>query len=139
MELLAGCILWSIRRLGGNGFAFSRNIGEAKSHIQRWMEFISPYNFSLSYHRLPLPPTEEDISGSCALSDPVNLRVYFIRSRGPMPSSYPNPSISLTTPRSGLGGLIPQSDPPTLGRLSLTHDDLRTHCAQPPHCDTCRL
>ena len=54
------------------------------------MDFLPAYNFSLSYRRgkdnanadfssrLPLPPTEEDISGSCALADPDDLGVYLI-------------------------------------------------------------
>ena len=58
-----------------------RKIGETKPRIQRWMEFLSAYNFGLSYRRgndnanadffscLLLPPTEEDISGSCVLSE----------------------------------------------------------------------
>ena len=95
------------------------------------MEIISVYNFSLSYRRgkdnasadflsiLPLPPTEEDISGSCALPDPDDLGVYLIRARGLIPSSCPIPGI-------GLSGLIPQPDPPILGGLPLTYDDFRT-------------
>ena len=55
------------------------------------MEFLSAYNFSLSYRRgkdnanadflsrLPLPPTDEDISGSCALTDPDDLGVYLFQ------------------------------------------------------------
>ena len=55
------------------------------------MEFLSAYNFSLSYRRdknnansdllsrLPLPLTDEDISRSCALTDPDDLGIYLIR------------------------------------------------------------
>ena len=55
------------------------------------MEFLSDYNYHLSYRRgrgntnanflsrLPLPPTVKDISDSSALSDPDDLRVYVIR------------------------------------------------------------
>ena len=87
MKLEAGCIVWSIRRLRRYLFsvflqAFTdheclqqiQKIGETKPRIQNWMEFLSAYNFSLSYRRgeddanadilsrLPLPPTDEDIS-----------------------------------------------------------------------------
>ena len=41
-------------------------------------------------------------------------------------------SPSPTTRGSGLGGLIPQPDPPILGGLPLAHDDFRTRCALLP-------
>ena len=78
------------------------------------MEFLSAYNFSISYRRgkdngyadflsrLTLPPTEEDISGSCALTDPDDLGVYLIRTCDLVPSLCPIPGI-------GLGGLAPLS------------------------------
>ena len=101
------------------------------------MEFRLAYNFSLSYlrgkdnanadilSRLPLPPTEEDISGYCALSDPDDLGVYLIRACGFIPSFCPIPDIGLsglappspTTPGTNLGGLIHKPDPPILSRL----------------------
>lgn len=117
------------------------------------MEFLSANNFSLSYRRgkdndnldflsrLPLPLTEENISDSCTLLDPVDLVVYFIRICGLLSS--PIPGISLgglatslpSTSRIGLGGLIPQLDLSVLGGLPLTHDDIRTHRTLPfpPH------
>ena len=69
------------------------------------MEFLSAYNFRLSYRRgkdnanadflsrLPLPPTKEDISGSCALTDPDDLGVYLIRACGFVPYFCPIPGI----------------------------------------------
>ena len=104
-----------------------RKIEETKSRIQRWMEFFSAYNFSLSYRRgkdnanadflsrLPLPPTNEDISGSCTLTDPDDLGVYLIRACGLVPSFCPIPGIGLggltpsppVTPSLALGGLVP--------------------------------
>ena len=57
------------------------------------MEFLSDYNYRLSYRRgrgntnanflsrLPLPSTVEDISDSSALSDPDDLGAYVIRAR----------------------------------------------------------
>ena len=161
MELEAGCVVWSIRCLRRYLFSvffliftdheclqqFSK-IGESKPRIQRWMEFVSAYNYRLSYRRgrdnanddflsrLPIPPTVEDISGSSALTDPDDLGVYLIRACGYTSPSCPIPGV-------GLGGLTPPSDnnigtawhhPPTsvLGGLPLTQDDFRTHRAPTP-------
>ena len=104
MELEAGCVVWSIRRLirylfGVYFLVFTDHqclqqickIGETKPRIQRWMEFLSAYNFRLSYRRgqknanadflsrLPLPPIDADVSGASALTDPDDLGVYLIR------------------------------------------------------------
>ena len=76
------------------------------------MEFISAYNFRLSYRRgqenanadflsrLPLPSIEEDISGASVLTDPDDLGVYLIRACGFTTSACPVPGV-------GLGGLTP--------------------------------
>ena len=109
--LEAGCVVWIIRHL--RRYLFSTffpmyaiheclqqisKIGESKPRIQRWMEFLSDYNYRLSYRRgrgntnanflsrLPLPSTVEDISDSSALSDPDDLGAYVIRACG-----YPAP------------------------------------------------
>ena len=63
-KLEAGCVVWSIRRLrrylfGVYFLVFTDHqclqqickIGETKPRIQRWMEFLSAYNFRLSYRR----------------------------------------------------------------------------------------
>ena len=156
MELEAGCIVWSIRRLRRYLFsvffqAFTDHecllrickIGETKPRIQRWMEVYSAYNFSLFYRRgkdnanadilsrLPLPPTDEDISGYCALTDTDDLGVYLTRACDLVPSFCPTPGIGLgglaplshVTPSLALGGLIPQPDPPILGGLPLSRAD----------------
>ena len=69
------------------------------------MEFLSAYNFGLSYRRgrdnanadffshLPLPRIEEDISGSFALSDPDDLGVYLICACGLTTPSCPVPGV----------------------------------------------
>ena len=149
MELEAGCVVWSIRRqrrylisIFFQIFTYHEclqkisKIDESKPRIQRWMEFLSAYNYRLSYRRgrdnanadflsrLPIPPTAEDISGSSALTDPDDLGVYLIRAWGYTTPSCPIPGV-------GLGGLTPPSHnnpdigrnpflTPGLGRLPLT-------------------
>ena len=162
MELEAGCVVWSIRRLrrylfGVYFLVFTDHqclqqickIGETKPRIQRWMEFLSAYNFRLSYRRgqenanadflsrLPLPPIDEDVSGASALTDPDDLGVYLICAFGLTTPSCPVPGV-------GLGGLAPSPDIPVLGGLApppdisvsgglpLTQDDFRTHRAPLP-------
>ena len=165
MELEAGCVVWSIRRLRRYLFGvyfpvFTDHqclqqickMGKTKPRIQRWMKFLSVYNFRLSYRRgqandnddflsrLPLPPIEEDISGASALTDPDNLGVYLIRACGFITPSCPVPGVGLGrlatspyhTPGAGLGGLVPPPGTPVLGGLPLTKDDFRTHRAPMP-------
>ena len=165
MELKAGCVVWGIRRLrrylfGVYFLVFTDHqclqqickIGETEPRIQHWMEFLSAYNFRLSYRRgqenanadflsrLPLPSTEEDISGASALTEPDGLGVYPIRACGFITPSCPVPGVGLDglspspyhTPGAGLGGLVPQPDTPVLGGLPLTKDDFRTHRAPMP-------
>ena len=120
MELEAGCVEWSIRRL--RRYLFSvffhvytdheclqqiSKICETKPRIQGWVEFLSAYNFRLTYRRgrdnadadflsrLPLPPIEEDITGYSALTDPENLGVYLIRACGYTTPACPIPSVSM--------------------------------------------
>ena len=150
LELEAGCVVWSIRPLrrylfGVYFLVFTDHeclqqickIGETKPRIQRWMEFLSAYNFRLSYRRgqenanadflsrLPLPPIADDVSGASALTDPDDLGVYLIRACGFTTPSCPVPGV-------GLGGLVPSPDIPVLGGLPLTSDDFRTHRAPIP-------
>ena len=113
------------------------------------MEFLSAYNFRLSYRRgqenanadflsrLPLPPIDEDVSGASALTDPDDLGVYLIRACGLTTPSCPVPGV-------GWGGLAPSPDIPVLGGLApppdisvsgglpLTQDDFQTHRALLP-------
>ena len=161
MELEAGCVVCSIYRLSRYLFSVFFLIftdhewlqqisktGEIKPSIQRLMEFLSDYNCRLSYRRrrdnvkadffsrLPIPLTTEDISGSSALTDPDDLRVYLIRACGYTTPFYPILGVDL-------GGLTPSSfnspgtaqNPfltPVLGGLPLTKDDFRTHRAPVP-------
>ena len=148
MELEAGCVVWSIRRLrrylfGVYFLVFTDHqclqqickIGETKSRIQRWMEFLSAYADFLS--RLPLPPIADNVSGASALTDPDDLGVYLIRACRLTAPSCPVPGVSLggLAPSSDipvLGGLAPSPDIPVLGGLPLTSDDFRTHRAPLP-------
>ena len=127
----------------------SARIGETKPRIQRWMEFLSAYNFRLSYRRgqentkadflscLPLPPIDEDISGGSALTEPDDLGIYLIRACGFTTTACPVPGVGLGglatlpyhAPDAVLGGLTPPPDSPVLGGLPLTIDDFRTHRA----------
>ena len=165
MELEAGCVVWGIRRLrrylfGVYFLVFTDHqclqqickIGETKPRIQRWMEFLSAYNFRLSYcrgqenanaeflSRLPLLPIEEDISGASALTDPDDLSVYLIRACGFTTPSCPVPGVGLgglapspcDAPGVVLGGLTSPPDTPVLGGLPLTKHDFRTHRASIP-------
>ena len=153
MELEAGCVVWSIRRLrrylfGVYFLVFTDHqclqqickIGKTKPRIQRWMEFLSVYNFRLSYGReqenadadflshLPLPPIEEDISGASTLTDPDDLGVYLIRACGFTTSACPVAGV-------GLGGLASSpyhTSDAVLGGLLLTKDDFRTYSAPTP-------
>ena len=165
MGLEVGCVVWSTEHLrrylfGVYFMVFTDHqcfhqickIGEIKPRIQRWMEFLSAYNFRLSYQRgqenanadflsrLPLPPIEEDISGASALTDPDDLGVYLIPACGFITPSCPVPGGGLGglapspchTPGAGLGGLVPPRDSPVLGGLPLTNNDFRTHRASMP-------
>ena len=113
------------------------------------MEFLSADNFRLSYRRgqenanadflsrLPLPPIDEDISDTSALTDPDDLAVYLIRACGFTTPACPVPGVGLggLTPSPChasdvvLGGLTPPPDSPVLGGLHLTIDDFRSHRA----------
>ena len=161
MELEAGCVVWSIRRLrrylfGVYFLVFTDHpclqqickIGETKPRIQRWMEFLSAYNFRLSYRRgqdnanadflsrLPLPPTAEDISGASALTDPDDLGVYLSRACGLTTPACPVPGVGLGgltpspchAPDAVLGGLTLQPDSSVLG---WTTPDARRHSNSP--------
>ena len=165
--------MWSIRRLRRYLFdvyflVFTDHqclqqickIGETKPRIQRWMKFLSAYNFRLSdrrgqenadvdfLSRLPLPLIAGDISGASALTGPNDLGAYLIRACGFTTHNCPVPGVGLGgltsspchAPDAALGGLTPPPDSPVLGGLPLTLDDFRTHRARmPPTHMTARL
>ena len=161
MELEAGCVVRSIRRLrhyilrvffliftDHECLQQISKICESKPRIQRWMEFLSAYHYRLSYRRerdianadflsrLPIPPIAEDISDSSALTDPDDLGVYLICACGYTTSFRPIPGVGLGAPTSPS-----QNNPgtcrnpfltPVLGGLPLTKDNFRTHRAPMP-------
>ena len=162
IELEAVCVVWSIRPFRRYSFGvyflvFTDHqclqqickMGETKPRIQRWMEFLSAYNFRLSYRRgqenanadflsrLPLPPIADDVSGASALTDPDDLGVYLIRACELTTPSCPVPGVGLgglvpSPDIQVLGGLAPSPDIPVLGGLPLTSDDFQTHRAPIP-------
>ena len=86
MELEAGCVVWSIRRLrrylfGVYFLVFTEHqylqqickIGETKPRLRRWVEFISAYNSRLSYRRGQRTPAPT--SSPACLSLPLT-RIY---------------------------------------------------------------
>ena len=103
-----------------------RKIGERKPRIQRWMEFLSDYNYRLSYRRgrrkananflseyhSPLP---WKTSRTHPLSDPDDLGAYVIRACDYISPPCPIPDVGLgglasssyPTPRTGLDKLFP--------------------------------
>lgn len=126
-----------------------RTIGKTKPRLQYWTYFLSVFISSVSYRRgkdnasdvvLSRLSTAEDVSGSCALLNPDDLGIYFIRNWGFISYVYPIPAVGLdgltplspSTLGSRLAGLIPQTDPPISGGLPLSHDDFRTHLAPLP-------
>ena len=91
------------------------NIAEHNPRVQRWLELLTAYNYTLEYRkgsangnadflsRLPLPATELDRSGPSSLTPSDEEHAFLIRSHGLLLSG-------ASAVRVGLGGLAP-SDP----------------------------
>jgi len=141
LDLEAGSIIWSIKRLRGYlwGTTFRifsdhkalehlDKIAEHNPRVQRWLEFLTAYKYTLEYRkgsangnadclsRLPLPATENDRSGPCSLTPPDDERVFLIRSYGLLTGG-PHAM------RVGLGGLAPSDPSSGLGGLPLSPQD----------------
>ena len=86
-----------LNRAYNDGWSFSRPTTSACP-----IDAVRTTPTRIFYPDSTLPPTNEDISGSCALTDPDDLGVYLIRACGLVPSFCPIPGI-------GLGGLAPSS------------------------------
>ena len=110
LELEAGAVVWSIKRL--RQFLFNvpfsiwtdhrslenlASVGEHNPRIMRWLEFLSAYDYTLKYRkgsdngnadflsRLPQPVTEQDVSDTCRLTDPTDVGIYFVGACGVWP------------------------------------------------------
>ena len=143
LELEAGSIIWSIKRLRGYlwGTTFRifsdhkalesfAKVAEHNPRVQRWLEFLTAYRYTLEYRkgsangnadflsRLPLPASENDRSGRSRLTPSEEERIYLIRSGGLLLDGPPTLSL-------GLGGLAPSSHSISLGGLPLPPSDFR--------------
>ena len=134
--------MWAIQRLcenlhGTNFRIYSDNmaleslskISEYNPRVQRWIEFLEAYSYTLEYRRgafnvnadmlsrLPIAPTAADINGNSSLTSDEDVGVYLIRATG-------HAAPGQTTPGVGLGELVPPSENVALGGLPLTSEDL---------------
>ena len=146
LDLEAGAVVWAIKRLreylrGTHFRIYSDNkaleslskISEHNPRVQRWIEFLQAYSYTLEYRRgasngnadmlsrLPIEPTAADINGNSSLTSPEDVGVYLIRATG-------HATPGQTTPGVGLGGLAPPSENAALGGLpSDDFADFRKH------------
>ena len=143
LDLEAGSIVWSIKRLRGYLWStpfsiFSDHkaleslskIGEKNARVQRWLEYLTAFRYTLEYRkgasngnadflsRLPLAPTDQDRHGSTSLAPPTEESLYLIRSCGFTSPASPTPGV-------GLGGLVPSSPGSTMGGLPMTAGDFQ--------------
>ncbi|CAB1101426.1 unnamed protein product [Ectocarpus sp. CCAP 1310/34] len=142
LNLEAGSIVWSIKRLRGylwgtkfriftdrKSLEHFAKVRENNARVQRWLEFLTAYNYTLKYRkgsancnadflsRLPIDEAECDRSGRSQLTpDDDDEGVFFIRSCGLMPSGHRAVGV-------GLGGLVPTSPTSVLGGLAPITDD----------------
>ncbi|CAB1104650.1 unnamed protein product [Ectocarpus sp. CCAP 1310/34] len=142
LDLEAGSIVWSIKRLRGylwgtkfriftdhKSLEHFAKVGENNARVQRWLEFLTAYNYTLEYRkgsangnadflsRLPIDAAECDRSGRSRLTpDGDEEGVSFIRSCGLTPSVHRAVGV-------GLGGLVPTSPTSVLGGLAPSTDD----------------
>ena len=143
LDLEAGNIVWIIKRLRGylwgTNFRFFSDhkaleslnkIAEHSPRVQRWLEFLTTYNYTLEYRKdsangnadflshLPLPAMELERSGPSSRTPSDEERVFLIRSHGLLlggPSAV----------RVGLSGLAPSNPSSSLGGLTLSPDDVQ--------------
>ena len=141
LDLEAGAIVWSIKRLReylrGTTFCIlsdnkalenMHKISEHNPRVQRWIEFLSAYQYTLKHRsgaangnadmlsRLPLPATDEDKTGFSRITSPDDVGVYVIASTGRSSSTHTIPGVDL-------GGGVPHDQSVALGGLPLTDED----------------
>ena len=134
-------------------------MGNHNARVQRWLEFLTAFGYTLEYRkrrangnadflsRLPEPATEHDRSGSTSLYPVEDGGIYLIRASGLNTPSSPIPGVGSgglvpRTERVGLGGLMPLTESAVLGELPLTSSDFynfRTHGPRTRVDDLCGL
>eukprot|EP00752_Nemacystus_decipiens_P017591 g15764.t1 len=163
LDLEAGNIVWAIKRLRGylwmNKFRILTvhqaletigKVGDHNARVQRWVEFLTAYDYTLEYRkrpangnadflsRLPQPATEADRTGPGAINDPDTVRVYIIRSLGLTEATYFH-STTICTAAGERAHLYadPQPHRGRRGRSPHSAGLLRRPCAAtPPACVT---
>eukprot|EP00752_Nemacystus_decipiens_P007106 g6368.t1 len=123
LDLEAGSIVWALKRLRGyrwsthfeiytdhQALTSIAKVGEHNARVQRWLEYLSNFSYTLIYRKgtangnadflsgLPLPAAAADISGPDSIGDVDVQGILLIRETG---GSYR----STSTPNVGLGGL----------------------------------
>ena len=125
LDLEAGRIVWSIKRLRGYLWGtkfriFSDHkalesigkVGDHNARVQRWLEFLTAFDCILEYRkgsanrnteylsRLPEPATEHGRTGSSSLIHVEDGGIFLIPARGLRTRASPIPGV-------GLSGLVP--------------------------------
>ena len=163
LDLEAGGIVWAIKRL--RGYLWSTKfviysdhkalesigkVGEHNARVQRWLEFLSNFTYTLKYRkgsangnadflsRMPLPAQDTDKTGQDCIDGVDHAGVFLIRACG---LHYHSSS----TPDVGLGGLTPPCSAGVLSPPPLQPSDFgdfRRHAPRmmdvsPPSSSTC--
>ena len=147
LDLEAGSIVWSIKRLRGYlwGTKFRifsdhkaiesiRKVRDHNARVQRWLEFLTAFDCTLEYRGgssempifcsvLPAPVTEHDRTGSGSLIPVEDGGIFLNRACGLRTRASPIPGV-------GLSGLVPHPESAILGGFTFTSSDFcdfRTH------------
>ena len=138
IEKEAGCIVWAIKRLRQYLFLIPFKIytdhlpltwlirvGVSNARVQRWMEFLTAYNYRIIHEkgaahgnaemlsRLCQPATQADYQGSCSITNPEDHAVFFVGASGVWLRSIPPSAFNVfidARQRLGVGGLLSAPD-----------------------------
>ena len=162
LDLEAGSIAWAIKRLRGylwftkfliysdhKALDNITKVGEHNARVQRWLEFLSAYTYTLEYRkgsaignadffsRLPQPATDLDRTGPNSLTCPDTVGIYLIQACGSTPTGPSTPGI-------GLGRLVPPAPSPfdTMPPFPCTANDFgdfRRHEPRIDYSDSARI
>ena len=141
IEKEASCIVWAIKRLRQYLFLIPFDIytdhlpltsllrvGVSNARVQRWMEFLTAYNYRIIHwkgaahgnadmlSRLCQPATQADAQGSCSITNPEDHAVYFVGASRIWPRSIPPSAFNVfietvfARQRLGVGGLLSAPD-----------------------------